>query len=704
MSNITQGTTTNYLSQLSTIAQAVDLVEQGKNPRAGFFVYADRFHLIRESLEKKDKEKLPEELKTKLASLSDRMSKISAKALGAELQHALTHDQADIACKIFRISNFSSTPLPNGELPSHYAIRCGSRSTIRRLIQENLLDPAPRDHQNLTMMDHALLDDQDMAKFCLRELLPSANLSDEIFASLALRSKNDIESAFAHFQPFIHIPATSLPAPHQAAFLGDRKKLEALAATSPHLDAPLPAWIAGNAESEMTPLHFAALGQQPDLFEFLLEKGCNPNALTSSGKNALHLAVIKDDYNTVKKILSLPGCEVDLPDRLGMTPLRYAIQTQNLKVISLLVSKGADLSRQVKGVSLLEMLWFKLKEGASLRDPLAPNPDLLARLAIAGFSRGLETLRMQDWMQRNRAFEGATYFTKEADFSFPFLSWNWRGIGINGSSLYDFGWNAGLGVLYSTFAHSWAPLRFGGHAIRGLISLKSAYQGAKICWRNRHCEWKRPLLRSALHLLDVMDAAWKIRQSALAMYHEKLQPEEEFANWFWKRWNPRPDESQCPTSLTPAEEKAAKLASDTIVGCFDGNVSHRDKSKDASKKINECLQSNLQLLHDAWKDLNPGCPIYARAILERAGQTTVEALDPQVNEGMFGAFTSIISSITEHNNVPPTADAPIAAKQMFRALAPAIHPDKIHDKALKTLAETVHLQISDAYDTLTSKP
>ena len=122
------------------------------------------------------------------------------------------------------------------------------------------------------------------------------------------------------------------------------------------------------------------------------------------------------------------------------------------------------------------------------------------------------------------------------------------------------------------------------------------------------------------------------------------------------------------------------------------------------KQRNSCLQSNLQLLHDSWKDLNPKCEVHARAILESAVEPNAQPSEPQVDEeGIFGVFSSFISSIAG-NNRSLTNGSPISAKTMFRRLAPSIHPDKIHDAALKPLADLVHQQVTDAYVFLTSPP
>ncbi|KRX09387.1 Ankyrin repeat-containing domain [Pseudocohnilembus persalinus] len=59
------------------------------------------------------------------------------------------------------------------------------------------------------------------------------------------------------------------------------------------------------------------------------------------GKTALHEAVIKENYDMVHLILSY-GCDYDVKDKVGKTPLFYALKFQNWKIACLLLSKLCD--------------------------------------------------------------------------------------------------------------------------------------------------------------------------------------------------------------------------------------------------------------------------------------------------------------------------------------------------------------------------
>jgi ankyrin repeat protein len=87
-----------------------------------------------------------------------------------------------------------------------------------------------------------------------------------------------------------------------------------------------------------TPLHAASHRGRPEVARMLVEHGANPNALDYLGGTALHIA----SKITVVELLLEYGVNVDVRDKEGWTPLHKAAWNLNLKVVVVLLDRGAD--------------------------------------------------------------------------------------------------------------------------------------------------------------------------------------------------------------------------------------------------------------------------------------------------------------------------------------------------------------------------
>lgn len=74
--------------------------------------------------------------------------------------------------------------------------------------------------------------------------------------------------------------------------------------------------------------------------------------LNSEGTGALHIAVDEDKEEIVKMLLN-GGANVNLKDSWGMTPLHYACELQNTRLIQILLESGGDPSMLTMRVSVL---------------------------------------------------------------------------------------------------------------------------------------------------------------------------------------------------------------------------------------------------------------------------------------------------------------------------------------------------------------
>jgi ankyrin repeat protein len=97
-----------------------------------------------------------------------------------------------------------------------------------------------------------------------------------------------------------------------------------------------------------TPLHMAALGGQKDVAALLISKGANINAPSQTGKIPLQLA-FENEHLDVITLFMEKGVAVNTPiDRYNRTLLHRAAIMGKLKVINLLLEKGAEINAKDK--------------------------------------------------------------------------------------------------------------------------------------------------------------------------------------------------------------------------------------------------------------------------------------------------------------------------------------------------------------------
>ena len=92
---------------------------------------------------------------------------------------------------------------------------------------------------------------------------------------------------------------------------------------------------------QLTPLHIAAQNDQDILLTALIEAGADIQAQDSKGETPLHYAIASEARTCAGFLLEF-GARTDVFDNSYFTPLHIAIQTQNIKIIKLLLSANAD--------------------------------------------------------------------------------------------------------------------------------------------------------------------------------------------------------------------------------------------------------------------------------------------------------------------------------------------------------------------------
>ena len=81
----------------------------------------------------------------------------------------------------------------------------------------------------------------------------------------------------------------------------------------------------------------------------------------------LSLAIVQDDYQTVKRFLEL-GSDIEVRDKtMGMTPLMYAARYNNVPLLKLLIANGA----KAKETSKLRLTAVQYAKHANATDAVA---------------------------------------------------------------------------------------------------------------------------------------------------------------------------------------------------------------------------------------------------------------------------------------------------------------------------------------------
>ena len=97
---------------------------------------------------------------------------------------------------------------------------------------------------------------------------------------------------------------------------------------------------------QRTPLHWAARKGDPEILEYLIKKGADPNALDEDKATPLVNAVANGHRALVKMLIDA-GSDVNLRNVFGMSALHYAVRNNYVEESRLIISKGADLNSKI---------------------------------------------------------------------------------------------------------------------------------------------------------------------------------------------------------------------------------------------------------------------------------------------------------------------------------------------------------------------
>lgn len=89
-------------------------------------------------------------------------------------------------------------------------------------------------------------------------------------------------------------------------------------------------------------MHVAALEQQKDIIPFLIQSGCEIDAVEPTGLTPLFISVAQDDSDTIRALLA-NGASIERRNSSGQTPIFYAIETSSNSALQTLIQNKGNI-------------------------------------------------------------------------------------------------------------------------------------------------------------------------------------------------------------------------------------------------------------------------------------------------------------------------------------------------------------------------
>jgi ankyrin repeat protein len=356
-------------------------------------------------------------------------------------------------------------PLPNGEMPLHYAVRNNQEKSVALLLK-NGADSEFKDFQHLSAIDHAVLMHND----ALLATILSFKVGNEL---QQVKEQIKCKGSAAH--------VSQLQSTIQKKFTVDNASLvlcpENQTAYRGHLQG-LTHLINQNVNRAdakgWTPLHYAVLGNQCEAVQFLLQKGANARILDKDKDSLLHFAAVQGSQQLLKQLIDA-GCDPNVRNSSGATPLHYAAAKEDLATVEFLIKNGADPhildNRKISALALIGTSAYQ-------RDPLAlPRTHLLMFTTSCLFWVSYAAVT-RNWISSQEGsmintfvFLGASFASNFSEFALLFTN-------------LDKNWKKAL-ALAGFFGLSFIPpLNIGFQAWTTYHIARTTLNGLKNCWRN----------------------------------------------------------------------------------------------------------------------------------------------------------------------------------------------------------------------------
>ncbi len=260
-------------------------------------------------------------------------SQRSHEMLSLDFQNNITQGSTILVKKNLSEGAALNRPLPNLEMPLHLAVRENKKDLVIELLEQGA-DPEIKDFQNLSAIDHAfLMNNEDILANILGKKIETdvKNIKEIIKCKGSVSHINQIKSKM---QKIANVNVQNLSLVHKNAYQGNIEDLvENLSIET----------IDQFDRHGFTPIHYAILGNQHEIINFLIRCGVNINAVTRDGDSLLHFAAITGSHK-IFQILISAGADVNHRNCMGETPLHYASAQEQLSVVNALIKEGANPS------------------------------------------------------------------------------------------------------------------------------------------------------------------------------------------------------------------------------------------------------------------------------------------------------------------------------------------------------------------------
>jgi uncharacterized protein len=180
---------------------------------------------------------------------------------------------------------------------------------------------------------------------------------------------------------------------HAAAYRGDRAEVDRLLAAKPDVDA--------RDSHGRTPLHVATFARQRDAIRALARAGAGLGLLENDRYDAVTIASVANDEETLRLLLSLGASAKQVTSRYDGTALIAAAHLGHAGVVRQLIAAGAPLDH------VNNLHWTATIESIVLGDGGTRHVDTLRALIAAGANLNLADRQGQTplALARGRGYE-----------------------------------------------------------------------------------------------------------------------------------------------------------------------------------------------------------------------------------------------------------------------------------------------------------
>lgn len=221
-----------------------------------------------------------------------------------------------------------------GETPAYIAASRGHTGLLRMLIDKGANINAA-DHRGQSPLHQAVSNrDKDTVKLLMANAVDvnAKNKAGRTALDIALRQKRIKQDIVDLLRSKGGTGDISI---HRAAQWGDAEKARALLDGGSDVNSKDP--------NGRTPLHLAAGNKQKDMAAWLISKGADLNAEDGKGATPLDSAIQSNDANMVKLLLD-HGARFDVEGPDGWTAFRASASQGSRDFVDLMIAKGGDVS------------------------------------------------------------------------------------------------------------------------------------------------------------------------------------------------------------------------------------------------------------------------------------------------------------------------------------------------------------------------